>query len=76
MEVSVNLPVIMEFSDYHEIDYVTDYLKQIIKGLKSRELEFRDGSYWGVFYLKKDERYKELCKEHKKLAREYEKENY
>ena len=73
MKISVNLPIIIDFNDYHEIDYVTDSMKQIIKGLKSRELEFRDGSYWGIFYLKKDRKYKQLCKEHKLLAREYEK---
>ena len=76
MQISVNLPIIIDFPDYHDIDHVGAYMKQIIKGLKFKELEFRDGCYWGVFYLKQDERYKALTKEHKRLAREYEKENY
>lgn len=76
MQISVNLPIIIDFPDYHDIDHVKSYMKQVIKGLKARELEFRDGCYWGIFYLKKDEKYKQLVKEHKKLAKEYEREFY
>lgn len=75
LKVPVNIPIILEFSDYHEIDYVGRYMGELFnRELQSEELSFRDGSYWAIFYFKKDKEYRVLVKEHEELCREYEEE--
>lgn len=45
----VNLPVQLEFSDYHEIDYVLNFFKEVIPGIKATKIGC-DGMYQAVFY--------------------------
>jgi len=62
----VNVPVIMTFCDYHEINYVLDYLNELLdekKKLKAKELPTY-GSYSAIFYYTQDEEYKALVKEY------------
>ena len=64
-ELKVTVPVIMSFRDYHDIDYVLDYLNELFGGkMKAEELGC-DGQYYGIFYLKKDQEYRTLVKEWK-----------
>lgn len=70
-EVLLTIPIILEFSDYHEIDYIGDYFKQLNPKFKCEEVEFFDGKYHGIFYLSKNAEYKTLIKENKVLAKEW-----
>ena len=70
--VKLNLPVILEFADYHYIDDFYYEVKQIIPKLKRKEVEFANGIYYGIFYVNADAKYKKLLKEHKKMADKYE----
>lgn len=62
------IPFVMAFDDYHEISETADMLnlvKDPKRGfkIKCEEIGFRDGQYYGIFYLrKKDPGYRELVK--------------
>lgn len=73
-KVSINIPVIMNFDDYHEVDYVRDYFNQLVssKKIKSKELFSSDYGYTAIFYFKQDNEYKRLVKEYKILNKEEE----
>jgi hypothetical protein len=80
-KAAINVPMILYFRDYHEIDYVCDYLTRIIPGLKSKELSFNPdspddaGGYAGIFYLKKDKAYYQMVQEHELMVKEIEEES-
>lgn len=70
MQSTVNIPVILEFNDYHEINPLLDQLNVIFKKkLKSEELFTNNGTYYAIFFFKKDKNYKSLVKEHDANAR-------
>jgi hypothetical protein len=63
--ISARIPIIMEFSDYHEINPTLDSLNEIFsKKLKAEELFHNGGGYYAIFFFKKDKEYKFLVKEH------------
>jgi len=64
MKDKLKLPVILSFRDYHDIDYVLEYMSEIIPKLKAEELSPCCGRYYAIFYLTKDTEYKELKREH------------
>ena len=69
-EVKVTIPVIMSFSDYHEIDYVLDHLNEIFGGkMKAEELGCM-GDNEAIFFFKKDAEYRSLVKEWKARYKE------
>lgn len=50
----LNLPVIIEFRDYHEIKYFCDTLNQITSHpVKCKELSTDSNFYMGLYYQKK-----------------------
>jgi hypothetical protein len=54
--VSFNLPLYMDFPDYHEISCMSDFLGKLV-GKKVQYHEFGcDGSYHAVFFLKNQEK--------------------
>jgi hypothetical protein len=69
--VLCNVPVIMTFRDYHEINYVRDYFNELMAGkkLKSKELPTY-GEYAAIFYFKQDAEFKAMVKEYKRLNEE------
>jgi hypothetical protein len=69
--ILANIPVIMTFRDYHEINYVKDYLNEFLfdKKLKSKELPTY-GEYSAIFYFKQDAEYKAMVKEYHRLNKE------
>ena len=71
-QVSLNIPVILTFDDYHEIKYVQEYFNQLVKGkkIKSKELAYID-AYAAIFYFTQDDEYKHLVKEHKHLSESF-----
>lgn len=49
----LNLPILLEFRDYHEIDYVLDFFKEVIPNIKAKELDNyceHTSSYGAIFY--------------------------
>jgi len=73
MKIDVTLPIILEFGDYHEIDWYCDSLVKVIPGVKCKEIDFFGGTYHGLFYFKRlGPAEKKLMKEHRKLAKEAE----
>jgi hypothetical protein len=61
---SINLPIIIGFSDYHEIDYFKETLAPVCPKLKAEELNLEDWGYntdnlnlspgrfyYGLFYI-------------------------
>ena len=70
-QVQCNVPVIMEFEDYHEIHFAQDHLNEFVSGkkLKFKELTANHG-YAAIFYFTQDAEYKALVKEHKRLNKE------
>jgi len=70
MQSTVNIPIILEFSDYHEINPLLDQLNIIFKKkLKVEELFSNNGIYYAIFYFKKDRYYNLLLKKHEADAR-------
>lgn len=71
-KILANIPVIMTFRDYHEINYVTDYLNELMAGekLKSKELPTYGSEYSAIFYFKQDAEYKAMVKEYHRLNKE------
>ena len=67
--VKVTVPHIMSVNDYHEIEYVLDYLNGPFNGkMKALELSAPyDGEYYAIFFFKKDKEYKFLIKEWKEF---------
>jgi hypothetical protein len=55
--MKINLPTVLGFRDYHEINHFEYLLSQIIPGVKSKEIGYIDGAYQGIFYLKQDNKY-------------------
>jgi hypothetical protein len=47
--MNIKLPIELAVIDYHEFDYAQDYLRQIIPGVKVKELAF-NGKYLGIVY--------------------------
>lgn len=69
-EVMVNLPTILTFEDYHEIDSALDLFNNIMcKKIKAKELFSNNGYYYAIFYLKQDKEYRLMVKEHENSNR-------
>ena len=68
------MPVILEFDDYHDISYLHRQLKDIIPGIKAKEVGFYDRQYHGIFYIKQDKQYKKLIAEDKALTDQWDEE--
>ena len=71
-KVSLNMPIILDFGDYHEIKYVQDYFNKVIAGkrkIKSKELATPFGYYYAIFYFKKDNKYHKLIKNHMQISK-------
>jgi len=70
-QVQCNVPVIMTFRDYHEINYVRDYLNELMAGkkLKSKQLPAY-GEYAAIFYFTQDAEFKALVKEYRRTNQE------
>lgn len=65
---TLELPAIIRVDDYHEFDYIIDYLKQLgAKRIKYEELGCEGRDYIGIFYSSKDKDYKKLVKEYEHL---------
>jgi hypothetical protein len=64
--VHTNLPIVVSFEDYHEIDAFADMLTVLTTNallVKGEEIGFKDGRYIGIFYrYKKDSDYYALKK--------------
>lgn len=71
-KVLINIPMILSFDDYHEIDHVKNFYNQLIsnKKIKSKELFSNNYGYSAIFYFKQDDEYKRLIKEYKQLNKE------
>jgi hypothetical protein len=52
MRKSTNIPCVVRFEDYHEIEDFKDSLRNIIPGIKAKEVAF-DYYYYGLFYKDK-----------------------
>lgn len=66
-KVPVGFPVVMAFTDYHEVSPMADTLSGLTKKkVKSRELHNHYGEYIAIFYLIKDEAYKKMIQDVKK----------
>lgn len=65
----LNVPAILTFEDYHQIDYVLNYVNELLgEKLKAKELpEMMDREYAAIFYFKQDDEYKALVKEHSEI---------
>lgn len=49
-QVTLKLPALLEFQDYHEIDSLAESLKGT--GLYVKEVAFYEGTYHGILYTK------------------------
>lgn len=69
--MKINLPIIVSFRDYHDINIFGDSLKEIIPNIKYKKLESGDIGvgevYHAIFYKVKDKKFNHLRKEHKQL---------
>ena len=70
-EIFVNLPIVLtDFADYHEIPAFASNINTIIHGkvkVKYEELGILGSSYVAIFYLYRNDEYKELRKEFMKM---------
>jgi len=76
MKVNTNLPCLVSFGDYHDIDEFQETLKKIIPGAKVKEIGLRWGEYVAVIYVGKltDPATKALIEQVKRDIREEEEE--
>lgn len=62
-EVLVNLPIVLMFTDYHEIANFASNVNQIIHGkvkVKYNELGLLAGKYVAIFYLQRNDEFQDL----------------
>jgi len=73
MKISINLPTVVSFSDYHEIPWFQDELRKIIPGVKVSEIGATH-EYHAIVYLgrKSEPSVQALIKNVEKQIREYE----
>lgn len=57
------LPKVLTFGDYHDIEHFRTTVERIVPGIKARELGAAGESYYAIFYIKKDAGYKVMCKD-------------
>lgn len=77
--MKINLPTIINFYDYHEIDDFGDKLKAIVPGVKWLELDRAldwGKHYCAIFYKAKDDTYKKMLKKYKNDLKEFLKDDY
>lgn len=51
MNMNVKLPVMFELGDYHEVRYLQEMLRKVVKGIKVIETGFKNGKYIAVAYV-------------------------
>jgi len=61
--IEANLPVVIGFEDYHEIEAFSGQLENIIPSIKHRELGMADREYKAIFFVRKGPDYKKLVKQ-------------
>lgn len=69
-EVLVNLPIVLEFRDYHQIPEFASNINTLIHGkvkVKYEELGCLGGQYIGLFYINRNDEFTELRKEFKDM---------
>lgn len=62
-DVLINVPVVLEFTDYREIPIFANDFNKLLHGkvkLKSEELGILNGKYMGIFYLERNSEYTSL----------------
>ena len=71
--IDVELPMLIEVDDYHEIDSLQNVFKRLNKDIKVMGLGF-DGQYLGIAYVGnlKDGRNAPLVEKIKQMSKDYE----
>lgn len=64
VNVRINLPILLGFSDYHEIDSFGDNISRIIPKIKREELGSIGRKYWAIFYTARNKEYRKLIKDY------------
>ena len=61
----LNLPTVLTFDDYHEINLATDMFNELVCGqkIKAKEIGYCGGGYNAIFYLKQDKEFQALRKQ-------------
>ncbi|CAB4196940.1 hypothetical protein UFOVP1290_460 [uncultured Caudovirales phage] len=62
-EILVNLPIVLMFTDYHEIPEFASNINQLIHGkvhVKYEELGLLGSKYAGIFYLQRNDEFTDL----------------
>ena len=47
----INIPIILEFRDYHDIDFFGSDLQRIIPLIRWKEIDFDRGNYLAIYYF-------------------------
>ena len=72
-QVTLNLPMIMEFRDYHDINFFCSQMNELVIGKKIKAEELGCvGKYLAIFYIEKNDAYKKLREETMVEIKEYE----
>lgn len=74
-EVLVNLPIVLQFTDYHELPEFASNINQLLHGkvkVKYEELGVLGSKYIGIFYLQRNDEFTELRKEFKTMIEQEE----
>ena len=66
MNAILQLPAVLNFADYHEIEHISDDVNKFISNkkdqVKESEVGFDGWSYWGLFYVGKKPTKAEITK--------------
>jgi len=78
-EIMVNLPIVLQFEDSDEIPHFASNINSIIHGkikIKCEDLGLLGGKYMGLFYINRNDEYKDLRSEFKTMIEQEEIEKY
>lgn len=74
-EALLNLPIVIMFTDYHEIPIFASNINQVLHGksrVKYEELGMLGGQYVGLFYLQRNDEFDELRASFKQMIEQEE----
>ena len=67
-QTKINLPIVIDnLLDYHDIQYISKIVKQIIPLVKCNDIGLTLKGYAVIFYLRKDDKYIKLMDEYLSL---------
>jgi hypothetical protein len=78
-EIMVDLPIVLPFTDYHDIPAFAATINTIIHGkvkIKCEELGILGRQYMGLFYFHRNDEYHELRKEFIEMIEQEERKEY